>query len=130
MMIGKIGATVLFVQDLDKCAAFYRDILEFKVTVTDDVSVAYKVNDYDFVVLQVAAAVAMVGEGAILPAQLTGHRMLLCADVESVDAVYELLTAKGVTFIHAPKDQPWGIRAAYFADPEGNLWEIRQQLAN
>ncbi|MBZ0308214.1 MAG: VOC family protein, partial [Anaerolineae bacterium] len=46
-----------------------------------------------------------------------------------VDTTYQTLTAKGITFIHAPKDQPWGIRAAYFADPEGNLWEIRQQLA-
>jgi lactoylglutathione lyase len=128
-MIGKIGATVLFVQDLDQCVAFYRDILEFKVTFTDDVSVAYKVNDHDFVVLKVSVAVEMVGEAAILPAQLSGHRMLLCADVDSVDTVYQALTAKGVKFLHAPKDQPWGIRAAYFADPEGNLWEIRQQLA-
>jgi lactoylglutathione lyase len=128
-MIRKIGATVLFVQDLEKCAAFYRDSLGFKVTFTDDVSVAYRVDDYDFVVLKVSAAVDMIGEATLSPQQVTGYRMLLCADVDSVDATYQSLTGKGVAFIHAPADQPWGIRSAYFADPEGNLWEIRQQLA-
>jgi len=54
----------------------------------------------------------------------------LCADVDSVDTTYQALKAKGVQFIHVPKDQPWGIRATYLADPEGNLWEIRQQLAS
>jgi catechol 2,3-dioxygenase-like lactoylglutathione lyase family enzyme len=129
-MIQKIGATVLFVKDLEKCAAFYRDLLGFRVTFTDDVSVAYKVDGHDFVVLQVAAAVDMIGEATLTPEQVTGSRMLLCADVDSVDATYKALTDKGVSFIHAPKDQPWGIRAAYFADPEGNLWEIREQLAS
>jgi catechol 2,3-dioxygenase-like lactoylglutathione lyase family enzyme len=127
-MFSKIGATVLFVQDLDKCAAFYRDILGFRVTFTDDVSVAYKVDDHDFVVLKYSAAVNMVGESAILPDQVKGQQMLLCADVESVDDTYQALMAKGIQFIHAPADQPWGIRAAYFTDPEGHLWEIRQQL--
>ncbi|MBZ0307828.1 MAG: VOC family protein, partial [Anaerolineae bacterium] len=80
-MIGKIGATVLFVQDLEKCAAFYRDLLEFRVTFTDEVSVAYKVDNHDFVVLKIDAAAAMVGDLA----QGVGQRMMLCADVDSVD---------------------------------------------
>ncbi len=129
-MIRKIGATVLFVKDLDKCAAFYRDVLGFAQTFTDDVSVAYRVDDHDFVVLKVSAAVKMIGEKTLSPEQVMGHRMLLCADVDSVDATYQSLTSKGVAFIHAPADQPWGIRSAYFADPEGNLWEIRQRLAS
>ena len=128
-MIRKIGATVLFVQDLEKCSAFYRDTLGFKVGFTDDVSVAYRVDDYDFVVLKVSAAVDMIGEATLSPQQVAGSRMLMCADVDSADATYQALIGKGVTFIHTPADQPWGIRSAYFADPEGNLWEIRQQLA-
>jgi uncharacterized glyoxalase superfamily protein PhnB len=52
------------------------------------------------------------------------------ADVDIVDATYRMLTVKGVAFIHAPADQPWGIRSAYFSDHEGNLWEIRQPVAS
>jgi uncharacterized glyoxalase superfamily protein PhnB len=53
---------------------------------------------------------------------------MLCADVADVDAVYQTLTAKGVAFIKPPIDQDWGWRTAYFADPEGNIWELRQAI--
>ena len=46
--------------------------------------------------------------------------------VEDVDAAYATLEATGVEFTKAPVDQPWGMRAAYFRDPEGNLWELRK----
>jgi uncharacterized glyoxalase superfamily protein PhnB len=48
--------------------------------------------------------------------------------VEDVDGTYAELTAKGVTFVQLPTDKPWGLRMAYFADPEGNLWEITQEM--
>ena len=45
-----------------------------------------------------------------------------------VDAAYEALVAKGVTVLRPPTNQPWGLRTAHFADPEGNLWEINQSI--
>jgi catechol 2,3-dioxygenase-like lactoylglutathione lyase family enzyme len=36
--------------------------------------------------------------------------------------------AKGVTFLKNPTDQPWGMRTAHFADPEGNIWEINHSI--
>jgi lactoylglutathione lyase len=128
MIIRKVDAVVVFVQDLDKCMKFYRDTLGFPVTFNDAVSFAFRLEDQDFVVLQISAAVEMVGEEALSLHQEAGHRVLLCAGVENVDAVYEALTAKGVAFIKPPKSQPWGRRTAYFADPEGNLWELWHSL--
>jgi hypothetical protein len=55
-------------------------------------------------------------------------RVVLAAGVKDVDAAYEELKAKGVTFLRPPTDQPWGLRTAHFADPEGNLWEINQSI--
>jgi catechol 2,3-dioxygenase-like lactoylglutathione lyase family enzyme len=127
-MINKVGANVLFVEDLDKCAAFYRDILGLEVVFTDENSVAYRMDKQDFLLLKDSAAVEMLGEGYVSRDHKSGQHILLCADVENVDTVYHALMAKGVAFIHAPQDQPWGIRAAYFADPGGHLWEIRQIL--
>jgi lactoylglutathione lyase len=57
-----------------------------------------------------------------------GPRGLLAAGVADVDAAYEELKAKGVTFVRPPTDQRWGLRTAHFADPEGNLWEINQSI--
>jgi len=123
-MFRKFDAAVLFVQDLSRCEAFYRDILGFQATFTDANSVAFRLEDQDFVLLKEAAAVDMINDEAVSLHNGAGHRVLLCMGVKDVDAVYEALTAKGVVFIKPPKDQSWGRRTAYFADPEGNLWEI------
>jgi len=126
MTIRRISAAVLFVQDLNTCMTFYRDILGFQVTFSDSDSFAFRVEDQDFVLLKLSAAADMVGEAALGLHNEAGHRVLLCAHVEDVDAAYHALTAKGIAFIKPPISQPWGRRTAYFADPEGNLWEIWQ----
>lgn len=48
----------------------------------------------------------------------SGHRIELCINVENVDAT---LVALGAPVVMAPIDQPWGERAAYVEDPDGNL---------
>ena len=119
---------VLFVDDLDKCVRFYRDTLGFEPTFSDSVSAAFRLEDQDFVVLKLSAAADMVGEETLALHQGAGRRTLLCADAGDIDALYESLTAKGLTFLKPPVDKPWGRRTAYFADPEGNLWELYQML--
>jgi uncharacterized glyoxalase superfamily protein PhnB len=59
----------------------------------------------------------------------SGDGMMLCADFENVDAAYETFKTNGVEFTTPLLDQSWGIRAAYFRDPDGNLWEIRQRMS-
>lgn len=129
MLLRKIDATVIFVQDLETCAAFYRDVIGLPVAVTDPVSIIFQLEDQQhLVLLKPEAAGAMMSEEAIAFQQANGHRMLLCVGVEDVDSVYATLTSKGVIFIKPPVDQVWGRRTAYFADPEGNLWELWQSL--
>jgi uncharacterized glyoxalase superfamily protein PhnB len=38
------------------------------------------------------------------------------------------LNARGVTLIKGTMNRPWGVRTASFADPDGHIWEIAQQL--
>jgi lactoylglutathione lyase len=129
MMIRKIDAAVLFVEDRAKCTIFYRDKLGLQETFSDSNSVAFRLENQDFVLLDVSSAVQMISEDALSLQNGVGHRVLLCAGVEDVDAVYKALAVKGVAFIKPPISQPWGRRTAYFADPEGNLWEIWHSLA-
>ena len=127
-MIGKLTATVLIVQNLETCKAFYEDKFGLEATFTDRVSAGYQIEGHDFVLLEEAAAIDMMSETALGTG--TAHRTLLCLEVKDVDATYTALTAKGVEFIKAPKSQDWGRRTAYFADPEGNLWELWHPLAD
>jgi uncharacterized glyoxalase superfamily protein PhnB len=140
-MIRKVNAVVLFVQELDRAMRFYRDTLGLEVVFSDDVSFAFQMEGQDFAIVALEAGVQMLN-AELLAAQQgvqqgvqqgalqhsAGHRVMLCADVEDVDATYERLTAKGVSFIKAPIDQAWGWRTAYFADPEGNIWELRESI--
>jgi catechol 2,3-dioxygenase-like lactoylglutathione lyase family enzyme len=126
-MIGNIHATVLFVRDLAGCAAFYRDTLGFAVAHTDDNSVWFQ--DQQVLLLQRLAAEQLVGEDTLSAPAEGSPRVLLCAEVEDVDEAHAALAARGVSFVRPPTSQPWGLRTAHFADPEGNLWEIAHNIA-
>ena len=43
---------------------------------------------------------------------------------ELVDETIAELRAAGARITKEPEDAFWGGRSAYFADPEGNLWEV------
>lgn len=129
-MFHRIAATVLFVKDVAKCKTFYRDTLGLEVTESDAEHVAVHMDNVYFLLLEVSAAAHMVSSQELELKIDGGPRGLLAAGVEDVDAAYEALKAKGVTFLRPPTDQPWGLRTAYFADPEGNLWEINQPIGS
>jgi len=126
-MIGRIHATVLFVRDLAACAAFYRDTLGFTVQHTDANSVWF--GDHQILLLRRPAAEQLVGEETLSSQPQGSPRVLLCAEVEDVDAAHAALEARGVAFVRPPTSQAWGLRTAHFADPEGNLWEIAHNIA-
>jgi uncharacterized protein len=43
---------------------------------------------------------------------------------EMVDEAFETLRGLGATITKQPVETSWGGYSGYFADPEGNLWEI------
>lgn len=61
------------------------------------------------------------------PEQLAGvevgtkPRFELYVFVDDVDASVEALRSTGVEVLREPEDMPWGDRAAYLCDPEGNV---------
>lgn len=62
-----------------------------------------------------------------LPSTAGFAGMTLACNVDSedqVDAVFAAAVAAGATPVAEPVTRDWGGRSAYFADPEGNRWEI------
>lgn len=127
-MIRRINAVVLFVKDLKRAIEFYKDIIGVEVIFTDDVSSALRLENQDFALLSEDYGVELLSEEALGLHAGGGHRVMLCADIDDVDDAYNRLMAKGVSFIKPPADQTWGWRTAYFTDPDGHIWELRQSI--
>lgn len=51
----------------------------------------------------------------------SGHRIELCVYVEDVDETYEAARRSGFDLVADRTDMPWGERAAWLSDPDGNL---------
>lgn len=125
-MIRKIEAIVLFVQNLATCTAFYRDTFNLAYQGSDAHSASFLLQEGLYLILlSPEGASDLVGNTLKIEG---GSRGLLAASVADVDAAYQELKGKGVTFVRPPTNQRWGLRTAHFADPEGNLWEINQPL--
>lgn len=131
-MFNRVSAVVLFVQDFNKCLTFYRDTLGLEVVQLESRFAAFKMAGHDFALVEMSEASEMVNaeQTAFEPQTGKFDRVLLCARVDNVDTAYATLKARGVEFTQAPADKPWGIRTAYFTDPEGNIWEIAHPLAD
>ena len=52
----------------------------------------------------------------------------LVSSPSEVDKFYYQLVKKGATPIKAPENMPWNQRAAFIADPDGNIHEIFADL--
>jgi hypothetical protein len=57
------------------------------------------------------------GFGGITPAMLVD-------DDQALDDGLKAVVAAGGRVVAEPADRPWGVRTAYFADPEDNIWEL------
>ena len=117
--------------DLGRSLAFYGDLLGGVQTYRfpDD-------GDPAFVALSIGD-VSEIGLGGIATEPLhgrsqrpaTGHRIELCVYVEDVDATCTRAAAAGFEAVTGPADMPWGERAAWVADPDGNLVMLTQEAA-
>ena len=125
--IDDVGAVILFVEDVQRSKAFYHDVLSLAVQFEDADSVGFELRGMSFIVLQVdRARVQLQGEPTATPG--AGATAFLATFTDDVDALHADLVERGVGFFQQPTDQPWGMRTAYFKDPDGHVWEITQPI--
>jgi len=99
--IKRIAHITIGVSDLKKFMSFYQDVLGLE-----------KMGEWPaYAIFDIAG----VSFGLEPKAKLE-----ICLLVDDVDKAYLDLKDKGAKFFTEPKDQPWGARAATFADPDGN----------
>ena len=94
---------VLAVPDLERSAAFYRDVLGFEIREMGDAGWRLYVRD---------ACRIMAGEcpDATPVSELGDHSYVAYLVVDDVDALYEDVAAAGADFVKALVTEAWGMR--------------------
>jgi catechol 2,3-dioxygenase-like lactoylglutathione lyase family enzyme len=119
-----VGALTLFVSDKERAKAFYANAFELEAVFEDESSAVFKFEN-----TLINLLVETEAPGLIEPATVgTGTRAQFTIWVDDVDAVHAALLGRGVAILNGPQDRPWGQRTTAFADPDGHVWEIAQEL--
>ena len=123
----KMSAITLFVRDPQVSKSFYLKAFAPEILFEDDVSVALGLENIVINLLQAERADGLVRPEPVAPRE-SGSRALLTVGVDDTDAACRALAAKGIELLNGPQDQPWGLRTAAFADPDGHVWELAAKL--
>jgi catechol 2,3-dioxygenase-like lactoylglutathione lyase family enzyme len=123
-----VGAVTLFVEDPQRSRSFYEKVFQLAAVYEDDDSAAFKLDNTIVNLLRAAAARELI-EPAVIAGRDAGSRFQLTIWVGDADAACAELATRGVELLNGPIDRDWGMRTACFADPDGHVWEIAQELA-
>lgn len=110
----------LYVADVERAAAFYRDRLGGVPTFRFPAEGALRHMELRIgdVVMAVTHRDAVLELG--LPEPTAGHPMQMTVWCDSVDEAVAALRAEGVPVLLEPRDHVAGNRHAYVTDPDGN----------
>jgi catechol 2,3-dioxygenase-like lactoylglutathione lyase family enzyme len=122
-----VGAITLFVEDPQRSKAFYERAFDVPSVYEDANSVVFKFENTLINLLQASEAPGLIAPATVGPPD-AGSRMQFSIWVDDADAVCAELGAREVVLINGPMTRPWGMRTACFADPDGHIWEIAQEL--
>ena len=123
--------TRLLVVNFKECFRFYRDIMGFEILWGDEngTYADFEAGASKLALFQREAMAEAIGTDNLPLERAAQDDVCLIFAVDDVDRMSQELGQKGVQFVTEPKDyEGWGIRAAHFRDPDGNLLEINKEL--
>ena len=117
-MIESLGGVIMWTAQIERMAAFYRDVLRLPV---------HSVRPH-FVAFQLGEARLSVGtHDEVRGPTAESVRVTVNLNVDDIHATYHDLRARGVVFVRPPEREHWGGWVASFRDPDGNLLQLLQQ---
>lgn len=131
-MITKIHSATVRVADQDKALDFYVNTLGWEKRADSPLG-----ENYRWLTVAPSGGEA---ELALEPAHVSGREpggdTGISLDVHDIDASFQQLSGKGVAFvdekgaaIDSPQMMPWGAKAAWLRDPDGNTFFFIQELS-
>jgi lactoylglutathione lyase len=117
----------IFVNDLHKMVAFYKDVLGFEIDRDGKGPYAeFKHAGIRFSMYERAQLPGLLGQNPTYPGGLNGT-FELAIDFPvpgDVDREFERVIQAGGRPVYAPRMEPWGMYSSMISDPEGNMLEI------
>ena len=123
--VNRVGYVILFVADLERSVAFYRDVLGVPFRLQGDGYVEFATQGAKFGLYDRNRLGELTGHGAGRPVEPGGEVVFL---VEDVDAEAERLRAAGATILMGPVDRPWGHRTLHVEDPDRFVVELAVEI--
>ena len=123
--MNRVGYVILFVADLERSVAFYRDVLGLPFKLQGDGYVEFATQGAKFGLYDRNRLGELTGQGTGRPVEPGGEVVFLVGDV---DAEAERLRAAGATILSGPVDRPWGHRTLHVEDPDGFVVELAVEI--
>ncbi len=121
---GRISVVTLGVRDVHAARRFY-EALGWRTRSQADDFAAFPLGGAVLALYDLSALEREVG---LTAASDRGFRGFTCAinveREEEVELAIEAAAAAGARVLAAAEKREWGGRSGYFADPEGNVWEV------
>jgi len=117
----------IMVDDMAAMIRFYRDVLGFAIKEGEDATNVFLEKDGTlFLLYRKTDFEKMTNRKFSYCSGINGHYEIALSveNYAALDKAYKEMVAAGAQGIMEPTTEPWGQRACYIADPEGNLVEI------
>jgi lactoylglutathione lyase len=121
----QLGYVILFVGDLERSVAFYRDVIGVPFKLSGDGYAEFATRGTRFGLYDRNRLDELTGQGPEAPGRPGGEVVFL---VEDVDAEAERLQEAGVVILNGPVDRAWGHRTLHLGDPDGFVVELAQEI--
>ena len=123
----KFNLIGLFVHDLTAMVRFYHDVIGINIEWNGEGPYAEFIHEgIRFAMFERKELPKLLGQTPSYPAGINGtFELAINVGVpENVDTIFRRMTEAGATPVYPPRNEPWKMRSAMIADPEGNLIEI------
>ena len=121
----RVGYVIVFVGDLERSLAFYRDVIGLPFRLRGDGYVEFATEGSRFGLYDRNRLDELTGQDSTAPARPGGEVVFLVGDV---DAEAGRLRAAGATILAGPVDRAWGHRTLHVEDPDGFVVELAEEI--
>jgi lactoylglutathione lyase len=123
--MNQVGYVILFVADLERSTAFYRDVIGLPFKLHGDGYVEFATQGSRFGLYDRNRLGELTGQDAEAPGRPGGEVVFLVGDV---DAEAQRLRGAGVRVLKGPVDRAWGHRTLHVEDPDGFVVELATEI--
>jgi lactoylglutathione lyase len=121
--VPRLAYSILFVSDLGRSIAFYRDTIGLPFRFSNESYAEFATEGAKFALYARPRLPELLGREAP-PGRVPWPQGEVAFFADDPDAEHDRLRRAGVEVLAPPTDRPWGERTLHLADPDGNVVEL------